>query len=255
MRLKYKKMMIMVSMCVMGIGMITFSIVKPSVDKDTADRTDSNKAAKTMVASDGGFDGNEDAAEFNIQAQDATMSTFVAPETKTVKAELEPLKKDANKKVNKLIKNYLNAKLKDDIDAFKPLVNDTSLLNAADIKRQTKYIEDYDNITCYSQNGPEEGSLIVYAYHEVKFKGIDTPAPAMNEFYVKTNENGEPYIYLGVIDSETDEYFGEVRDSEEVAELIYDVNDKLQHAVNNDSALSNFYLKLEETTQKVTKNE
>ncbi len=77
----------------------------------------------------------------------------------------------------------------------------------------------------------------------------------MNEFYVKTNENGEPYIYLGVIDSETDEYFGEVRDSEEVAELIYDVNDKLQHAVDNDSALSNFYLKLEETTQKVTKNE
>ncbi len=38
-------------------------------------------------------------------------------------------------------------------------------------------------------------------------------------------------------------------------DLIYDVNDKLQQAVNNDSSLSEFYLKLEETTQKVTKNE
>lgn len=255
MRLKYKKMMIMVSMCVMGIGMITFSIVKPSATKKAADGIDSKKVAKTMVASDDSSADNIEATESDIQAQDATMSAFVAPETKTAKVELEPLQKDANKKVNKLIKNYLNAKLKDDVDAFKPLVNDTTLLNAADIKRQTKYIEDYDNITCYSQDGPEEGSYIVYAYHEVKFKSIDTPAPAMNEFYVKTNESGEPYIYLGVIDSETDEYFGEVRDSEEVMELIFDVNDKLQQAVDNDSALSNFYLKLEETTQKVTKNE
>lgn len=255
MRLKYKKMMIMVSMCIMGIGMITFSIVKPSANHK-ADGIDSNKAAKTMVASDDNMDDNtEDVADNDVQAKEATVSTLAAPETEVAKAELEPLQKDANKKVNKLIKSYLNAKLKDDIEAFKPLVNDASLLDTADIKRQTKYIEDYDNITCYTQKGPEEGSFIVYAYHEVKFKSIDTLAPAMNEFYVKTNESGEPYIYLGVVDSETDKYLGEVRNSEEVMELIFDVNDKLQKVVNNDSALSDFYLKLEETTQKVTKNE
>lgn len=255
MRLKYKKMMIMVSMCVMGIGMITFSIVKPSANKKAANGIDSNKVAKTMITSDDNFVDNTEVADSDDQAPKATASAFVAPEVKTEKEELEPLQKDANKKVNKLIKTYLKAKLKDDVEAFKPLVNDTSLLNTADIKRQTKYIENYDNITCYSQDGPEEGSFIVYAYHEVKFKSIDTSAPAMNEFYVKTNENGEPYIYLGVIDSETDKYFGEVRNSDEVMDLIFDVNDKLQQAVSNDNALSEFYLKLEETTQKVTKNE
>ncbi|WP_313133611.1 hypothetical protein [Anaerocolumna sp.] len=256
MRLKYKKMMIMVSMCIMGIGMITFSIVKPSANQDTsADETKSKITSKALLASNESITDNEDEPEANTQAQDAPMVTLEAPEIETAKAELEPLKKDSNKKVNKLIKNYLNVKLKNDMEAFKPLVNDASLLKQDDIKRQTKYIEDYDNITCYTQAGPEEGSYVVYAYHEVKFKSIDTLAPAMNEFYVKTNDNGEPYIYLGVIDSKTDEYLDGVRNSEEVMDLIYDVNDKLQQAVNNDSSLSEFYLKLEETTQKVTKNE
>ena len=257
MRLKYKKMMIMVSMCVMGIGMITFSIMKPSATpKTSADGTKVKVASKTMAASNDSTAGNEDETEVNMQAQDAALVSLETPETETAKVvELEPLKQDSNKKVNKLIKSYLNGKLKNDMEAFKPLVNDASQLNLDDIKRQTKYIEDYDNITCYTQKGPEEGSYVVYAYHEVKFKSIDTLAPAMNEFYVKTNENGEPYIYLGVVDTKTDEYLDEVRNSEEVMDLIYDVNDKLQKAVNNDNSLSEFYLKLEETTQKVTKNE
>ena len=256
MRLKYKKMMIMVSMCVMGIGMITFSIMKPTANQNTsADGKKSKVASKTLLASNDSTASNEDETEVNMQAQDAALVTLEAPETETAEVKLEPLKKDSNKKVNKLIKSYLNGKLKNDMEAFEPLVNDASLLKLDDIKRQTKYIENYDNITCYTQKGLEEGSYVVYAYHEVKFKSIDTLAPAMNEFYVKTNENGEPYIYLGVVDTETDEYLDEVRNSEEVMELIYDVNDKLQQAVNNDSSLSEFYLKLEETTQKVTKNE
>lgn len=86
MRLKYKKMMIMVSMCVMGIGMITFSIMKPSATpKTSADGTKVKVASKTMAASNDSTAGNEDETEVNMQAQDAALVSLETPETETAK--------------------------------------------------------------------------------------------------------------------------------------------------------------------------
>lgn len=76
----------------------------------------------------------------------------------------------------------------------------------------------------------------------------------MNEFYVKMNEKGEPYIYLGEINNATKQYLDEVRESDEVMNLIYDVNDKLQKVVADDKELHEFYSKLEESAKNVTMN-
>ncbi|MGB8452585.1 MAG: hypothetical protein WCD89_09655 [Anaerocolumna sp.] len=256
MKLKYKKLVVMVSMCTMGIGLVTFSISRPS-DKSTTVVEGSNEDAVKFRA---GLDADISSAE--IQSAAIFPSTALTPtpaeEPQTqddlMVVKSEPLEKDAYKNINKLIKNYLNAKLGKDIDKFKPLVNDVSLIDLADIERKTKYIEAYKNVTCYTKKGPEEGSFIVYAYHEVKFTSIDTLAPAMNEFYVNTDEKGNPYIYVGEVDKDTEKYFNDVRDSDEVMDLIFDVNEKLQLARNNDSGLDEFYLKLEESAKTVTMN-
>lgn len=255
MKLKYKKFVVMITMCTMGIGLVTFSISKPAKDNTTAventgDSKDSSKAAL-------------DADIFNADIKSASILPTATPTpTQTpeqsrkelVLTQSGPLEKDASKAINKLIKGYLSAKLNNNINKFKPFVNDINNINLPDIERKTKYIEAYKNLSCYTKKGPEEGAYIVYAYHEVKFTGIDTLAPAMNQFYVKTDEKGSPYIYLGEIDKITEQYFDDVRDSDEVMDLIYDVNDKLKKAVKNDNALYEFYLKLEESAKDVTMN-
>ncbi len=255
MKLKYKKLVVMISMCTMGIGLVTFSISRPS-DKNT---TVVEKSSKDAVALKAGFDTNINGADIKsaMLTPSLTPTPTEAPQTQEdlAAAITDPLEKDAHKDINKLIKSYLNAKLGKKIDKFKPLVNDVDSIDLADIGRKTKYIEAYKNVSCYTKKGPEEGSYIVYAYHEVKFTSIDTLAPAMNEFYVKADEDGNPYIYLGEIDKDTEKYLDEVRDSEEVMNLIYDVNDKLQQSVKDDSALAQFYLKLEESAKNVTMNE
>lgn len=242
MKLKYKKMIILVTMCTMGVGMVTFSMNGQS------------KASTTKVEETAG----DDAAVLKSEVMDTAKASKIlsVPDTPTpvptatpVVEEPNPLVKDSNKEVKELITSYLKAKLSNDIEAFKPLINDTSVIDIKALNRKTKYIEKYRNLTCYTKKGPEEGSYIVYAYHEVKFTGIDTLAPAMNEFYVKTNENGKLYIYMGEIDKDTEQYLNNARESEDVMDLIYSVNEKFKKAVESDSALAAFNSKLEESAQ------
>lgn len=250
MKLKYKKMIIMISMFTMGIGMVTFSVTGQS-------ETNSTKVEKTV----GTMVAYEASAVPIVKAGEDT--TTVLPTITPMPTEEDAnkeviavtLEKDVNEDVNKLVKTYLNAKLKNDIENFESLVNDTSLLDLEDIERKTKYIEEYQNLICYTSKGIAEGTYIVYAYHEIKFTSIDTLAPAMNEFYIKTSKNGNPYIYLGEIDEETEQYLSNVRESEEVMDLIYTVNDKLEQAVKDDEELAEFCLKLEESTKKITMND
>jgi hypothetical protein len=252
MKLKYKKMIILVSMCTMGIGLVTFSIVRPS-SKDVPNSNGAQVAA--LSADNDDLDNVESGVDTQVANVDGLIDENENGSNKNrAITEIDELKKNEYKKVNKLITKYLNAKLSKDIAKFEGIVNDTSLIDVADLERQTNYIEDYSNIDVYTKKGPEEGSLIAYAYHEVKFTSIDTLAPAMNAFYVKADENGDYYIYLGNVDDETIAYIDEVRNSDEVMELIYNVNDRMKKAADSDNALAEFYLKLEETANQVAQN-
>ncbi len=250
MKLKYKKMIIVVTMCTMGIGLVTFSLTSPKSKSSTAveetgsilENSEKDQAEKDL----------EDVTD--VASTEGTVSPEPIAAVDAKSEEVELLEKDAYTNINKLMKKYLKAKLKGEISGFEKLVNDTSIIDIDDLQRKTKYIESYENITCYTRKGPEPDSYVVYAYHEVKFTGIDTLAPAMNEFYVKTNEAGDVYIYLGEIDEETEAFFTDVRNSEEVMELIYSVNDELQLAVDGDTALAEFYAKLEESAKDVSSN-
>lgn len=260
MKLKYKKIIIMVSMCTMGIGLVTFSMVNPPKKNEAGDVTPQVSLAADLpvdtVKNDVPLEENGVLSTFrmvdDLENKEDIEKEEQAP-VEEVAEVVEVLEKNSNKDINKLIKKYLNAKLGKELTAFEGIVNDTSFLDMEDMIRKNKYIEGYDNIDVYTKKGPKEGSFIVYAYHEVKFTSIDTLAPAMNEFYLETGEDDKLHIYLGKIDTDTSNYLDEVRNSEEVMDLIYTVNDGLQKAVNSDTALAEFYIKLEESAQKMAK--
>lgn len=248
-------------MCTMGIGMVVFSTSQPSKKEQV------NKDAPKIIAENQGVVTpaplNNETPEVGVldaframDENDNNNQIADAPEAdkkeETISA---PLEKSDDKKINKLIKKYLNAKLGTDLSAFEGVVSDTSFLDMDEMIRKNNYIEGYDNIEIYTKKGIKEGSYVVYAYHEIKFTSIDTLAPAMNEFYLEADEKGNPLIFLGKIDEDTKAYLDEVRNSEEVMELIYKVNDDLKKVVDKDNALAQFYLKLEESAKKVADKE
>lgn len=267
MKLRYKKIIAMVTVCTMGIGMITFSITRQEQDKSTGveNKVESLSADKLEAAD------ITDSASADVSAKAAVSAASLLPgedlsPTPTVTEDSEaesdvlfvannPLEKSTNKELNTLIKKYLNAKLGGKVEDFKNLVDNTDLIDIKDINRKAKYIDKYENIESYVKTGPVEGSYAVYVYYDLKFSGIDTAAPGMIEYYVKTGDDGKLYINLSKNSAETTEYLKTLREAQDVADMIDSVDTKFEKVRKKDESLAAFYTKLEDSAKNVSSNE
>jgi len=234
-KLKQKKLIVIASLVVIGIGTLVFSLVnapdnKELVSKDIEETQElSQLEAESQIASFTGKSGNQ------------------GEEDTAKEAETEPvleLQVDAEPKTVELITAYMNAKLEPSTEAFTPLVNDVSLLDIEAMERETNIIEKYDNIKVYSIDTPKEGISLIYVYHEVKFIGIETAAPAATRFLVVQEADKAPYIFNGELSEETKTFISEFEQSEAYDNLVEDVNAKLLEALAKDEVLSEFYERL-----------
>lgn len=221
MKLKYKKMILIISMSAMGIGMVTLSVSKPK-DKSK------EKGEAVVTSADVG---TEDAT---TEVEDTSKIVLVG----------EPgdgeLRMDVYPAINELVKKYMSAKASCDYETLRKLVNDTSVIDEDDLRAKSEYIEDYKNIVCYTLNGPTEDTFIVYAYEDLKILNVNTLAPGMTRLYIKLDESGNPYIYLGAIDDDTQKFIEETSKNQAVIDVINSVNKKLDEAETKDEELKKF---------------
>lgn len=246
MKLKYKKIILIISMSTIAIGLITFSISRQNVK--------SSSNVEEVVNIDNTQLNQEESSLDNIANTDsdkkASKENNVDVNSLLKADENNRLQKDANKEVNELVQNYLSALVKCDIDALSKYVTDKNSIDLDTINKQSEYIEDYKNIECYTIKGVEDGSYVVYVYEELKILGIDTLAPGMIRLYVTTSEDGNLYIHSGKNTEEVDNFINSTSKNEEVVELIQSVNLKLEEAKSNDADLKNFIDKINEITEK-----
>ncbi len=174
---------------------------------------------------------DEEAAPEETQAVDG-IETMKVPEV--------PLEENAVPKVNELMEQYYAALAAGDTEALGSLKNYLSDTERIRVEKKSQYIEKYENIVCYTKVGLEENSYLVYAYNEAKFNGIDTPAPALNTFVVKQNEQGSLYIYEGDLDDNTFNYLQELSAQDDVTHLCNTVQAKYNDAIASDEKLSKF---------------
>ena len=119
----------------------------------------------------------------------------VQDEQTTDQADLaEEFQVDAVPEINTLVADYYKAYQEGDIDALETLAQPISDTEKSYIKLFSEYVESYDNLKCYTKSGLGEGEYVVSVYLEMKFKGIETTAPGLDFFYVRTDETGKPYI-------------------------------------------------------------
>lgn len=101
---------------------------------------------------------------------------------------------DAFPEVNQLIQNYYTAYAAGDLAALQAIATPISERELGYISLYSQYVEGYENLVFYTKSGLDANSYLVNVVVDVKFAGVETLAPGLDFFYVRTNEDGTLYI-------------------------------------------------------------
>ena len=156
---------------------------------------------------------------------------------------------DAHEDVNTLINQYYTAYAAGDTDTLQTIATPLSENEKSYISVFSQYVDAYQNIKCYTKQGLDASSYLVSVYVEVKFKDVDTAAPGLDFFYVRTNDDGSVYIdnlysqynlkiKENALDTSIQNLISEYEDSVDVNSLQKEVQDKYDTAVASDDKLS-----------------
>ncbi len=192
--------------------------------------------------------GTKPASAGNVQTGTQTVSEETASGTDT-EAEVVALEENAVPEVNELLRRYYQAAADGDMETLNAIVNTYDEDTQIYLEKMSGHIEHYQNIVCYTKPGPTDGSYIVYAYYEVKFKDLDTAVPGISPYLVYPREDGSLYIYEGDVDEKVNAYVEEVSAQDDVIDLMNRVQVVFNEAVMQDENLNNYLAQLKEDLQ------
>ena len=246
MRFKYKKMIITASCSVMLLGMIVFSTKNP-VDTNAADNLIVVTKDNTTVVSNGSVKAiDAENPDVNTpDAQETVSSGGIAAENADNAKGISILMKNAYPEVNKLVEDYLKARLAVDKDKIGKLVDNVYYAGIEELPQIMKNFDTIKLVDWYSIDGAENNAMMVYARTETKIKGIDTAASSLDGFYVRRDANGDYKIILSPLTDEVQKIIDADIKREDVSALLSDVNTKFAHEIKNDKKLADFFTKLQ----------
>lgn len=151
--------------------------------------------------------------------------------------------------IRELVNNYFEARLSS-IEDYKELIYNQEYVDEELTYKRVEYIVGFHNIQCYFKKGTGIVDYVIYVLNDVEIATIDTYAPSIDQLFIKYDEKGVPKIYLpgGGLSAEEEAYYNELSTAEDVAALVDDVNNRLITAVQEDSELQEFLMKITEIT-------
>ena len=160
----------------------------------------------------------------------------------------ENLTHDSVPEVLSLMKKYFTARASGDADTMNEIYGVSGLSftelehEKTRLRSNSKYVQDFENITTYVRDGVTADSWLVYALADIKFHSVKTAAPMIMWCYVEKDSEGSFYIINDTDLSENVLQFVETSNhSEEVRKLASSVNVKLKEALNSDEDLNSVY--------------
>ncbi len=162
---------------------------------------------------------------------------------------------DAYPEVKRVIEEYHTALAEDDQETIKKYLLYVSEDELVTISVKSEYVEAYNDIKCYTQQGYDENSYFVYVAYQLKLKGFDTLIPGLSGLYYCPNEAGEYHIYRKADMSEAVlASFYEVFMEQDVQELYKTVKLEYDTLLDQNEELKNFMDGFEElVTDEVVK--
>ncbi len=162
------------------------------------------------------------------------------------------LKEVTNENVIALMNDYVKAVEACDMDTLDKLVDNIDNISADKLKKESEYIESYENIKLHYVKGINDGDLVVFMSYDNKILNIDTPAPGAMMVYVIKHED-DFRIHTGVHnDEEVLKYLEELAKNENVIEYNEDVNKAFEEACKSDKNLAEFKAAITATEEKST---
>lgn len=222
------------------------------MDKKPSDREAAAPGSKISTASDadimiqGSQGGQTGGSQAGQSREGQGQEESVAPDNSQYTTDFSnyELQKDEIPQVNQLISEYFQAKVDQDADKLYQLFGkapDESMgARKEELKNEAVYIEDYQNIVCYTKPGLTADSYVVYVTYEVKFRRVDTLAPGLMWCYVLKDDSGNYRIRENVVGDEAD-YVAKQNQSEDVRLLSNQVNERLKQAIESDTLLAGIY--------------
>ena len=169
------------------------------------------------------------------------------PSSPISEGESDEKKEDANPMetadadVTALITSYYQALGEKDIATLKTLEDDFTPSDESKVTNLKDYIEGYEVGDVYTKKGMTDDSYVVYACFSYICQGIETKAPALTQFYVYKNSEGNWVIDNGALqDSEISAYMENQLSDSDVSDLVKKVQNELDQAQQSDSSLAEF---------------
>ena len=197
------------------------------------------KKGEAKEAEAAGANSLQEEKETDKEEEEGAVVTAVGSEQGTA-TQIEPnvLEKDAYPDVNAVVQQYYDYMSQGDMEGLATVVDEISDEERNRILGSQGLVEGYQNISCYTKKGMEEGSYVVFVYYELKFQRIETPAPGLTPLYVYTNEEGNLCIMNREASDELAEYVGKIAEEDEVKSLRDEVKEKYEAAKAQDADLA-----------------
>ncbi|HCT92146.1 MAG TPA: hypothetical protein DF613_12340 [Lachnospiraceae bacterium] len=138
-----------------------------------------------------------------------------------------------------LIQNYYQALSTQNVDAIRGMVDQLTADDEASIMAATD-IESYSDVAAYTKPGPTEGTWVVYARYNYKYKNYSTILPGLSRLYVCTNADGSYYISNGTMEESAKDYISNQIEESDVKALVQEVSAAADAALAADQNLSNY---------------
>lgn len=148
---------------------------------------------------------------------------------------------NANKDINALMTIYLTALADADQETLKSCVTDPGQFdNMTAVQVRSQIITGYNNINCFTVDGLDADSTVVYTTANVKLPGIETQPPDIfKSFYVV--KKGNAYLIDNSVHSaEVQEYLDKVDQDPDIRNLCENVKEDEEKAAAQDPALRRF---------------
>ncbi len=167
----------------------------------------------------------------------------LSEEEKALLAQDFTLAKDAYDFVNDAMTKYLNALAENDQEYLKQCLSDVNSNELDNIAVKSKYIDFYDNIVCYTQQGYADESFYVYTTYDLHIVDIETSVPAVIGIYYAKDAEGVYKIYKkNYMSTEVLENFYIAYMQQDVQDIYNQISLSYNETLESDEKLSDFIL-------------
>lgn len=156
------------------------------------------------------------------------------------------LKQDAIPKLLYLVQTYCQAKedcdpqLMASVFGNENLTEEEAETEKAKMELVKASIKSYENISCYSIEGPEPDSYVMFPYFEIRYREAEVLMPELTWAYATLGEDGQ-YRMTQDVSQEVAEYLSRIGEKEDVKALIAQVKAAKQEAIAADEKLQSIY--------------